>query len=80
MTRLGKTVKREVSLPSPFSAFPTQLIVSLTREGITTREKGRRTTYGPIPYAHIHLLGARMKAEELIRERKARRKARRNRG
>ena len=60
MTRLGlKTVKREVE-----TASGTTLVVSFTPAGVTTREKGRRTVYGPIPYGKLHLLGAQMKADE----------------
>jgi len=63
------TVKREVS-----SDRTVELIVSLTPAGITTREKGRRTVYGPVPYGHLHLIGARMRADEIRRERKRRRR------
>ncbi len=72
-TRLKlSTVKREV-----VTDRGEKLIVSFTPAGVTTREKGRRTMYGPIPYGHLHLIGARMRAEEIRRERKQRRKARR---
>ena len=73
MTRLGlKTVKREVE-----TASGTTLVVSFTPAGVTTREKGRRTVYGPIPYGKLHLLGAQMKADEAKRERAAKKKLRR---
>lgn len=70
MTRLGmNTVKREVE-----TAGGLTLVVTFTPAGITTREKGRRMTYGPVPYGHVHLDGARMKADEAKREKLARRK------
>ncbi len=73
MTRLGlNTVKREVE-----TASGTTLVVSFTPAGITTREKGKRTTYGPIPFGKIHILGAQMMADEAKRERAARKKLRR---
>jgi hypothetical protein len=72
LTRLGmNTVRREVETASGLV-----LVVEFTPAGITTREKGRRTTYGPIPYGKQHKLGAMMMAEAIIRERKALRKAR----
>ena len=72
MTKLTKTVRREVQL-----ALTEPGVIELTREGIYIREKGRRTKYGPITYSHVFMLGARMKAEENIRERRERRKLRR---
>lgn len=65
------TVRREVQ-----ATTSERLIVSLTPSGITTREKGRRTEYGPIPYAHLHLIGARMRAADVMKERAAKRKRR----
>ena len=72
MTRLGlKTVRREVE-----TASGTTLVVSFTSAGITTREKGKRTTYGPIPYGKLHILGAMMLVEQRKREKKERQKIR----
>lgn len=53
-TRLTRNVTRVV---------PTRrdgdLVVTLTNEGVMVREKGRRTTYGPIPYGKLLIAGAR---------------------
>ncbi len=72
MTKLTKTVRREVQL-----ALTEPGVIELTHEGIYIREKGRRTKYGPITYSHVFMLGARMKAEEAMKERRERRKLRR---
>lgn len=70
MTHLTKSVRREAHT----SYGP--IIITLAPEGIYTREKGRRTTYGPIALGKIHTLGAQMKADEIRRARAAARKAR----
>lgn len=36
------------------------LVVTLTVEGLTVREKGKRRTYGPIPYGRLFLQAAEM--------------------
>jgi hypothetical protein len=53
------------------------LIITLTPEGITVREKGRRTTYGPISYGKLLLDGARLYVEAEKRRKAELRKARR---
>ena len=54
-TRLHKPVARVV---------PTRrdgdLVITLTVEGIMVREKGRRTSYGPVSYGKLLLDAARM--------------------
>ena len=69
-TRLSKPVVRVV---------PTRrdgdLVITLTAEGIMVREKGRRTTYGPISYGKVLLDGARMHVAEQKRLKAERRKA-----
>ena len=72
MTRLNHKVAREAQAGSYGS-----VIVTLAPEGIYTREKGRRTTYGPIAFAHIHTLGATLRAAQIKKERLTARKARR---
>lgn len=39
------------------------IVVTLTREGIYVRERGRRQTYGPVPYSRILLQAAREYAD-----------------
>ena len=73
MTHLYKKVAREAQAGSYG-----QVIVTLAPEGIYTREKGRRTTYGPITFSHIHTLGAHIRAIEVKKERLTARKARRD--
>ena len=73
MTHLYKKVAREAQAGSYG-----QVIVTLAPEGIYTREKGRRTTYGPITFAHIHTMGAQLRALAVKKERLTARKARRD--
>ena len=72
MTRLSKQVRREAQ-----GGSYGPIIVTLAPEGIYTREKGRRTTYGPIAFSHIHTLGASLRAAQIKKERLTARKARR---
>jgi hypothetical protein len=72
MTSLEKKVRRETNAGSYG-----RIIVTLAPEGIYTREKGRRTTYGPIAFSSIHTLGAHMRAVQVKKDRTAARKARR---
>lgn len=72
MTHLSKRVARETNAGS-YGA----IIVTLAPEGIYTREKGRRTSYGPIAFSSIHTLGANMRAAAIRKDRLAARKARR---
>jgi hypothetical protein len=53
------------------------LVITLTAEGVTVREHGRRRTYGPIPYGKLLLDGARMYVEAEKRAKAEARKARR---
>ena len=71
MTHLSKRVRRETNAGSYGP-----VIVTLAPEGIYTREKGRRTTYGPIAFSHIHTLGATMRAQQVKKDRLMARKAR----
>lgn len=64
MTNLTKKVRREANAGSYGP-----IIVTLAPEGIYTREKGMRTQYGPITFAHIHTLGANIRAIEVRGER-----------
>ena len=72
MTSLTKKVRREAQ-----GGSYGPIIVTLAPEGIYTREKGRRTTYGPITFSAIHTLGARQRAIEIKTERTKARLARR---
>jgi hypothetical protein len=40
-----------------------KLVVTLTREGVYLRERGRRRAYGPIPYGILFLQAAREYAD-----------------
>jgi len=71
MTHLSRRVRREAQAGSYGP-----VIVTLAPEGIYTREKGRRTTYGPIAFSHIHTLGATLRAVQIKKERLTARKAR----
>jgi hypothetical protein len=72
MTRLTRNVKREVA----GSLTGERLIVMLTADGVTIREKGRRTSYGPLPYGWLYLQGAKQRADQNMKERKLNRKRR----
>ncbi len=72
MTHLRKNVARETNAGSYGP-----IIVTLSPEGIYTREKGRRTSYGPVSFSHIHTLGATMRAIQVKQERIAAHKLRR---
>ena len=72
MTSLTKKVRREAQ-----GGSYGPIIVTLAPEGIYTREKGRRTQYGPITFSRIHTLGADMRALEIKREKAKARKERR---
>lgn len=49
MTKLSGIVRREV-----VGEDGKLYVITLTAEGITMREKGRRTTFGPLSYAWLH--------------------------
>ena len=68
-TRLSKPVARVVS-----TRLSGDLVITMTSAGITVREKGRRTTYGPIDYGKILLDGARQFIAEQKRLKAERRK------
>ena len=72
MTSLTKKVRREAQ-----GSSYGPIIVTLAPEGIYTREKGRRTQYGPITFSHIHTMGAQLRANEIKKERAKARKERR---
>jgi hypothetical protein len=42
---------------------PGRLVVTLTREGVYLRERGRRRAYGPVPYGILFLQAAREYAD-----------------
>lgn len=74
MTKLerGKKVRREI----PGTKYG-ELVVTMTDAGLLLREKGRRTTYGPLDWSWLYLQGAKLLADQVRRERAAKRKARR---
>ena len=53
------------------------LVITLTDAGLLVREKGRRTTYGPIPYGKLLVDGANMYVAEQKRLKAEARKLRR---
>lgn len=53
------------------------LVVRLAPEGLYIREKGRRTTYGPITYGMLFVQGAHLYAIEQKRQKAEARKQRR---
>jgi hypothetical protein len=67
-TKLTKPVTREIN----------GLIVTLTAGGITTREKGRRTEYGPVSYRAVHTIGAKLLADGELAAKRARKRTRRS--
>jgi hypothetical protein len=52
------------------------LIITLAPEGVYVREKGRRTSYGPLSYGALKLRCAMVNAEATRKERKTRRVSR----
>lgn len=67
-TRLHRVVRRELDVPG----FATQ-IVCMTAVGVTFRPKGRRTTL-LLPWGRGLLLAARLEAERIVAERRAKRR------
>lgn len=67
-TPLRKPVVREVELEDGRT-----LVVTMSRAGISTREKFSRTEFGPVSYEAIESVGAKIEARE-IRKEKAREK------
>lgn len=67
MTRLNKPVRRET-----FAPRWGDIVVTMDSAGITIREKGRRTAYGPVPFGVIMQKGAEMMAAAARREKAAR--------
>lgn len=70
-TSIAKPVSREVLVDGRVH------VATFTSAGVTLREKGKRTSYGPVPWGHIFMAGARMAAEELREERGERKMVRR---
>lgn len=68
-TRLTRPVVRLVETSATVRSASGALVVTLTPAGLLIREKGRRTSYGPIPYGHLLLEGARRTAASRIAER-----------
>lgn len=69
-TPLHRPVRRELDVPG----YATQ-IVTIAREGIYFRPKGRRVSL-LLPWPRGLLLAARLEAERIVQERRAKRKAR----
>jgi hypothetical protein len=77
MTILTKPVRREVvavGLPKGKGGQPRALIVTIAREGVYVREKGRRTTFGPLSFGSLYLRCAEVQAYAIRRERAEKRK------
>lgn len=49
------------------------LVITLAPEGVYVREKGRRTTYGPLSYGALKLRCAQVNADAIRQQRKRRR-------
>ena len=75
-TRLDKPVLRVVVIFGRGRAVPRPHIAEMSAAGVRLREKGRRTWYGPVAWTTILHKGALLAAEQLARERKAKREAR----
>jgi hypothetical protein len=69
MIAIAKPVRRRV-----YDAHHGELVVTMRPEGIEVRLKGKRTTYGPVSYGLVFLTGARMRAEETRKQRRANRR------
>jgi hypothetical protein len=69
-TKLTKPVRREIAAENGMT-----LIIELTPAGIMIKEKGRRTAYGPLSYAALHIRGAQLEAAHRAREKQLERKA-----
>lgn len=67
MTTMHKPLRREVIANGKVH------IATLAQSGVTLREKGKRTTYGPVSWDRIWWDGVQLAAEENLRERRARR-------
>lgn len=69
MIAIAKPVRRRV-----YDAHHGELVVTMKPEGIEVRQKGRRTTYGPVTYGFVFLTGARIRAEQDRKQRRANRR------
>lgn len=72
MTKLTGRIKREVTdvTGNPYT-------IEIAAEGVYIREKGSRTTYGPVGWSLIYLKGGEMKARQHRSEQDTNRKIRR---
>lgn len=70
-TPLRKAVRREVQ-----SARHGALVVTAAAEGLYVREKGRRTTYGPLAWGQLFQLGVQASVAEQRKLKAAARNAR----
>lgn len=61
MTTLTKSVRRSLEA--------SDLVVEMAPVGIRMREKGRRTWFGPIPWARLYLILAQAEADARRRAR-----------
>jgi len=72
----SRTIRRLVQPASRHAARPAApLVVELRPEGLWLREKGRQKGY-LLPYGVAYIVGARLEADRLVREKKAARKER----
>lgn len=69
-TILSKPVAREVVSGGKW------YVVTMTHAGITIREKGKRTTFGPVSWGLIFVQGAKFAAAAHIHEREQKREER----
>jgi hypothetical protein len=73
-TKLTRNVTREV-----LSRRGTEVVLTLTQEGVVVREKGRRKRFGPLDYGSLLLEVIRRTLEQERRERDRSRKTKRRR-
>lgn len=71
-TKLTRPVARVVS-----TRRSGDLVITLTPEGVTLREKGRRTTYGPLDPGALFVMAVRQYVDAEKRRKAEARKARR---
>ncbi len=69
MIAITKPVRRRV-----YDAHHGELVVTMKPEGLEVRLRGKRTTYGPVSYGLVFLTGAKMRAEEDRKQRRANRR------
>lgn len=74
-TRLTKSVSREAVVESTSGLQPDdKYIVVMAPEGLYIREKGKRTTFGPMGYGYLYHRAAMLTADRARAEKPSRRR------